>query len=81
MARLNGIGERRVVMRHALRNALAPTVQVIALTLQWLIGGIFVVETALRVPGHRAGARAGGDRPRHPGRAVRRDADRDASTS
>jgi peptide/nickel transport system permease protein len=51
MARLNGIGERRVVMRHGLRNALAPTVQVVALTLQWLIGGLFIVETVFQYPG------------------------------
>src|SRR5208282_4594966 len=51
MARLNGIPERRVVFRYGLRNALAPTVQVIALTLQWLIGGLFVVETVFAYPG------------------------------
>jgi peptide/nickel transport system permease protein len=51
MARLNGVPERRVVFKHGLRNALAPTVQVIALTLQWLIGGLFVVETVFAYPG------------------------------
>lgn len=50
-ARLNGIRERRVVWRFALRNALAPTVQVIALTVQWLVGGIVVVETIFDYPG------------------------------
>jgi peptide/nickel transport system permease protein len=51
MARLNGVPERRVVLRHALRNALAPTVQVVALTLQWLVGGLFIVETVFAYPG------------------------------
>jgi len=51
MARLNGISERRVILEHALRNALAPTVQVTALTLQWLVGGIFIVETVFAYPG------------------------------
>lgn len=51
MARLNGISERRVVYKHALRNALAPSVQVLALTLQWLIGGLFVIETVFGYPG------------------------------
>jgi peptide/nickel transport system permease protein len=51
MARLSGIPERRVVMHHALRNALAPTVQVIALTMQYLIGGIVIVETVFAYPG------------------------------
>jgi peptide/nickel transport system permease protein len=51
MARLNGVVERRVIMRHALRNALAPTVQVLALTLQWLVGGLFIIETVFGYPG------------------------------
>jgi peptide/nickel transport system permease protein len=51
MARLSGIPERRIIMRHALRNALAPTVQVLALTMQYLIGGIVIVETVFAYPG------------------------------
>jgi peptide/nickel transport system permease protein len=51
MARLSGIPERRVVLAHALRNALAPTVQVLALTMQYLIGGIVIVETVFAYPG------------------------------
>jgi peptide/nickel transport system permease protein len=51
LARLNGVSERKVIFRHALRNALAPTVQVTALTLQWLVGGIFIVETIFAYPG------------------------------
>jgi peptide/nickel transport system permease protein len=51
MARLSGIPEREVVLRHGLRNALAPAVQVIAFNLQWLIGGIVVVEYIFQYPG------------------------------
>jgi peptide/nickel transport system permease protein len=51
MARLNGVVERRVVFKYALRNALAPTVQVLALTLQWLVGGLFIIETVFSYPG------------------------------
>jgi peptide/nickel transport system permease protein len=51
LARLSGIPERRVVLRHVLRNALAPTVQVLALTVQYLIGGIVIVETVFAYPG------------------------------
>lgn len=51
MARLNGTPERRVVFRHALRNSLAPVVQAAALTLQWLIGGVVVVEVLFAYPG------------------------------
>lgn len=51
MARLNGFRERDVVLRYALRNALAPTVQVFALNLQWLVGGIVVTEYVFGYPG------------------------------
>jgi peptide/nickel transport system permease protein len=51
MARLNGYDERTVVVRHALRNALGPTVQVFALNIQWLLGGIVVTEYVFGYPG------------------------------
>jgi peptide/nickel transport system permease protein len=44
MARLKGISEQRVVWRHAVPNAIAPTIQVTALNLAYLAGGIVVVE-------------------------------------
>jgi peptide/nickel transport system permease protein len=50
-ARLNGINERRVVVRYALRNALAPSVQIIAQNLQYLVGGIIIVESIFSYPG------------------------------
>jgi peptide/nickel transport system permease protein len=54
-ARLNGMPERRLIVRHVLRNSMAPAVQVIALTVQWLVGGIVVVETVFQYPGIGAG--------------------------
>jgi peptide/nickel transport system permease protein len=51
MARLNGLPERKIVLRYALRNALAPTIQVIALNIQWLVGGIIVTESVFGYPG------------------------------
>ncbi len=50
-ARLNGIRERRVLVRYALRNALAPSVQTIAQNLQYLVGGIIIVESIFAYPG------------------------------
>jgi peptide/nickel transport system permease protein len=50
-ARLSGFRERRVVIREALRNALAPSVQVLAQNLQYLVGGILVVEYLFSYPG------------------------------
>ena len=44
MARLKGLSERLVLWRHALPNALAPALQVTALNLAWLAGGVVVVE-------------------------------------
>lgn len=51
MARLGGVRERRVVWRFALRNALAPSVQTFAQALQYLLGGIIVVEALFAYPG------------------------------
>jgi peptide/nickel transport system permease protein len=50
-ARLNGLPERRVLWRYALRNALAPSIQVLAQNLQYLIGGIIIVESVFGYPG------------------------------
>jgi len=50
-ARLNGIRERRVLTRYAMRNALAPSVQIIAQNLQYLVGGIIIVESVFAYPG------------------------------
>jgi peptide/nickel transport system permease protein len=50
-ARLNGVSERRVLSRYALRNALAPSVQIIAQNLQYLVGGIIIVESVFAYPG------------------------------
>ena len=51
MARLNGFRERTVVWRYALRNGLAPSVQVFAQNIQYLIGGIIVTEYLFSYPG------------------------------
>lgn len=51
MARLKGLAERLVLWRHALPNALAPALQVTALNLAWLAGGVVVVEYLFGFPG------------------------------
>ncbi len=48
---LKGLTWREVVVRHALRNALVPTVTVIALDVGYLVGGIIVVEEIFAFPG------------------------------
>jgi peptide/nickel transport system permease protein len=50
-ARAKGLPERRVVLRHALRNALVPIVTAIGLDFGALMGGAIVTETVFRWPG------------------------------
>jgi peptide/nickel transport system permease protein len=50
-ARAKGATERRVVTRHALRNALIPTVTMVGLSFGWAMGGSVLVETVFDWPG------------------------------
>ena len=50
-ARAKGLKERRVVMRHAFRNALIPLTTVVALNVSALIGGAVVTETVFALDG------------------------------
>jgi peptide/nickel transport system permease protein len=50
-ARSKGIGARRVVLRHVLRNALIPVVTLVALQMPTVFGGAIVTEQIFRVPG------------------------------
>jgi peptide/nickel transport system permease protein len=51
MARLKGLSPMRVIVKHALPNALAPIINVIALNLAYLITGVVVVEVVFVYPG------------------------------
>jgi peptide/nickel transport system permease protein len=51
MARLKGLPERTVLIRHALPNALGPVFQVIALNLAYLAGGIIFIEVVFNYTG------------------------------
>ena len=51
LARLKGIPEPVVMRKHALLNAIVPGIQVIALQLAWLAGGVVLVETLFAYPG------------------------------
>jgi peptide/nickel transport system permease protein len=51
MARLHGIRERKVLRRYVLRNALAPSIQIFALSIQYLFGGVIITETVFNYPG------------------------------
>ncbi|CAG4901982.1 MULTISPECIES: ABC transporter permease [Acidithrix] len=51
LARLEGIKSWKIVIVHALPNAIAPTIQVIGLTVLYLAGGIVIVEDIFNFPG------------------------------
>jgi peptide/nickel transport system permease protein len=51
MAVLKGVSQRRIILRHALRNAIGPIANVVALNLGYLISGVVVVETVFNFPG------------------------------
>lgn len=51
VARAKGLQERRVVIGHALRNALAPVVTYVGLQYGFLLGGAVVTETIFSLPG------------------------------
>ncbi len=48
---LQGLPHGRVVVQHVLRNALLPTITVIAISVGWLISGLVVVESVFNYPG------------------------------
>ena len=48
---LKGLSWPSVVFRHVLRNALLPTITVIAISIGWLIGGIIMIENVFNYPG------------------------------
>ena len=50
-ARAKGLPERRVLIRHALRNAVISTVAVLGVNIGYLVGGTLVIEQVYALPG------------------------------
>jgi peptide/nickel transport system permease protein len=50
-ARLNGVVEPKVLRRYVLRNSLAPSIQIFALSVQYLFGGVIITEVVFGYPG------------------------------
>ena len=48
---LKGLPQHTVIIKHVLRNALLPTITVIAISFGWLIGGLVVIESVYNYPG------------------------------
>ena len=53
MATLKGVPYWRIVFSHALPNALLPAINVVALTIAWLLGGVVVIKVVFNYPGLR----------------------------
>lgn len=51
MARLKGAGPVRIVLAHALPNAIGPIANAVALSLSYLLGGVLIVESIFNYPG------------------------------
>jgi peptide/nickel transport system permease protein len=50
-ARAKGLAEKTVILKHALKNALIPTITIMGLQVGFLIGGAIVIETLFALPG------------------------------
>jgi peptide/nickel transport system permease protein len=50
-ARAKGIGERKVIIKHVVRNALIPVVTLVALQMPTVFGGAIITEQIFRIPG------------------------------
>jgi len=50
-AELKGLPHHTVILKHVLRNALLPTITVVAISFGWLISGLIVIENVFNYPG------------------------------
>ena len=50
-AALKGLPRRTIIFKHVLRNALLPTITVVAISFGWLISGLIVIENVFNYPG------------------------------
>lgn len=50
-ARANGLSERRVILKHALQNALIPVITIIGMRMRIIIGGSLLIEKVFNIPG------------------------------
>ena len=51
VARAKGLSERRILIKHVLRNALIPAITVLAVNIGWLLSGAVIVEYVFSIPG------------------------------
>jgi ABC-type dipeptide/oligopeptide/nickel transport system permease component len=51
VGRAKGLGERQLVTRYAMRNAMVPTVTILGMQIGWMVGGTVLVESIFGLPG------------------------------
>lgn len=51
VARAKGLSERRILVKHVLRNALIPTITILAVNIGWLLSSAVIVEYVFSIPG------------------------------
>ena len=68
-ARAKGAGPRRVLFRHALRNAIIPIITLLGLSIPAIVSGAVITETVFNFPGHGAADLPGGHQHRRPAAA------------
>lgn len=51
VARSKGLSKRRIMVKHVLRNALIPTITVLAINIGWLLSGAVIIEYVFSLPG------------------------------
>ncbi len=50
-ATLKGLPRQTIIIKHVMRNALLPTITIVAISFGWLIGGLIVIENVFNYPG------------------------------
>lgn len=50
-ARARGLGERRIILKHVLRNSLVSTITVLGLNIGFLLSGLVIIENVFALPG------------------------------
>ncbi len=50
-AQAKGVSKRKIILKHALKNALLPVVTIAGVNISWMLGGTIVIEQVFNIPG------------------------------
>src|SRR5699024_11705287 len=54
VARAKGVGEKAIVLRHAVRNALVPVITVVGIQIGYMLGGTVIIEQVFAIPDRKS---------------------------